>query len=101
MAGGRPDLMRFVIDTSSVGNIILPDERGRVSAAFEDFMLDAVLVQPAHWPIEIAGLVLKATRRERLPVSARALAREAIKLLGEALCGFIVRPGVAARDCAH
>jgi predicted nucleic acid-binding protein len=76
--------MRFVIDASSVGNIILPDEQGPVSAAFEDFMLDAVLVQPAHWPIEIAGLVLKASRRERLPVSARTLAREAIKLLVDA-----------------
>jgi predicted nucleic acid-binding protein len=67
--------MRFVIDASTVGSFVLPDETTIHTPALEAFMLEAELVQPAHWPIEIAGLVVKASRRNRLTTEARLLAR--------------------------
>lgn len=73
--------MRLVVDASTVGTFILPDEATHRNEAIEDMLLDAQLVQPVHWPIELAGLILKASRRNRLPISARASARDKIASL--------------------
>jgi predicted nucleic acid-binding protein len=73
--------MRCVIDASAIGAILLPDEAIHHAPALESLLLDAELVQPNHWPIELAGLVLRASRRNRLPIAARAMVRDQIALL--------------------
>jgi predicted nucleic acid-binding protein len=73
--------MRLIVDASTVGTFILPDEANHRNEAAEETLLEAQLVQPVHWPIELAGLVLKASRRNRLSIAARALARDRISML--------------------
>jgi predicted nucleic acid-binding protein len=92
--------MRLVIDASTVGSFILPDEATHLNEAVEAVLLDAQLIQPIHWPIELAGLVLKASRRNRLPITARASARDKIALLISAADIEPRHAAVAAFDLA-
>lgn len=73
--------MRCVIDASTIGSFVLPDEAHRAQGTLESLMSDAEFVQPAHWPIEVAGLVVKGARRNRLGINERSRARELVGLL--------------------
>ena len=64
-------MTRIVADASIVGNVMLPDELGDLSAALAERLTSSELIQPAHWPIETCGLILKAARRNRLPADER------------------------------
>lgn len=74
-------MRRIIVDASCVGNAILPDENEKRTAQLLALFAEAELVQPCHWPIEIASLVIKASRRDRLTVSERSEALDAITTL--------------------
>ncbi len=71
----------IIVDASRIGNAILPDERSGFSEQLLDLILGSDLHEPAHWPIEIGNLVVKAARRGRLSVAERAEARSTLSLL--------------------
>jgi predicted nucleic acid-binding protein len=71
----------IVVDASRIGNVVLPDERNTITNALGDLLLSSRLVEPAHWPIEVANLIVKASRRGRLSAEQRDEAREAMTSL--------------------
>jgi predicted nucleic acid-binding protein len=73
--------MKAVIDASTVGALVLPDEMGASFERIIQLMSDIEFVQPSHWPIEITGLVLKACRRNRVTPIERSSIREMIAML--------------------
>jgi predicted nucleic acid-binding protein len=64
-------VIRIVADASIIGNILLEDEQGDHMDSLLEFVSTADLVEPAHWPIESCGLLLKAARRRRLSATHR------------------------------
>jgi predicted nucleic acid-binding protein len=62
---------RIVADACIIGNILLEDEQSGHTESLLDFVSTAELVEPAHWPIESCGLLLKAARRRRLSATHR------------------------------
>jgi len=64
-------LTRIVVDASITGLILLSDEADWGGEAILDCLLTADLILAAHWQLEVASLLVKATRRQRLPVSER------------------------------
>lgn len=74
-------MSRMIADASRVGNAILPDENDVLTAQILDKFVTFELCEPSHWPIEIANLVLKASRRGRLGLSERTEARDSLHLL--------------------
>lgn len=59
-------MTRLVAAASSLGRAILPDEVADSTTPLLEILASAELVQPCHWPIELAGLILKASRRRRV-----------------------------------
>lgn len=59
-------MTRLVADASVIGNVLLTDEQGNDTGTLLDLVSTAELVEPAHWPIESCGLLLKAARRRRM-----------------------------------
>jgi predicted nucleic acid-binding protein len=68
----------IVVDASRIGNAVLPDEFGVITNLLLQTLAESQLVEPMHWPIEIANLVAKAARQNRLDREERAEARDAI-----------------------
>lgn len=64
-------MTRLIADATSIGNVFLSDEQTAATAALLDLMNDADLVEPAHWPVEACGLLLKAARRQRMSIADR------------------------------
>jgi len=58
----------FVVDSSSVLALLLPDEKNGPDAAALRKLIDAqtVLLAPAHWQTEVANGLLMAERRRRI-----------------------------------
>jgi len=58
----------FVIDSSSVLALLLPDEKYGADAAELRKLIDAqtVMLAPAHWQTEVANGLLMAERRRRI-----------------------------------
>ena len=73
--------MRAVVDASIFGRVLLrqasPDEAARIKA----FLAAAELVQPAHWPLELAGLAVRGAREKRLPPEMRKRMRDQLRAL--------------------
>lgn len=74
-------MKRLIADASRIGNAVLPDERTAFTEALIELIATAELIEPAHWPVEVANFVVKASRRERLTLDQRSEAREAIAVL--------------------
>lgn len=64
-------LTAVVIDASTIGLILLEEDVGTAVNWLEAQILDADLVLAAHWPLEIASLLVKATRHRRLELQDR------------------------------
>jgi predicted nucleic acid-binding protein len=76
-------LTRMVVDASSIGRALLPDERDTLSDQITSLLESAVLVEPPHWGIECAGLILRAARRGRMSNEERASLRALLSILVE------------------
>lgn len=55
----------LVIDASAVGAMMLDDEQSPPAAVLET-LATSNLTAPAHWPTEVANLILMAERRQRI-----------------------------------
>lgn len=71
----------LVADASRVANAVLPDERQPYTEQLLDVLINAQLVEPAHWPIEVTGALLRAARRGRLTADERTRAKDMIEAL--------------------
>lgn len=91
---------RIIVDASRIGNAVLPDERGDFTESLLGLLADSELIEPCHWPIEVANLVLKASRRDRLSIPERNEAREAISVLIASSEVELVPHPIAALDLA-
>ncbi len=74
-------MSRIIVDASRVGNAVLPDERSEFTELLLATLGSGELVEPSHWPIELASLVLRASRHRRLTIPQRNEAREAVSIL--------------------
>jgi predicted nucleic acid-binding protein len=93
-------MKRIIVDASRVGNAVLPDEHIHFTENLLAVLAESDLIEPSHWPIEIANLVVKASRRERLSIPERNEAREAIAVLISAAEIESVSQPIAALDLA-
>lgn len=69
-------MTRLVVDASVFGLVILRQISSDRLARVEALLADHSLAQPAHWPLELAGLVLRGARDIRLPAQIRATMRD-------------------------
>jgi predicted nucleic acid-binding protein len=61
-------MIRCVIDASSVGPLILPDEAENLIPGLVQALGDEVCITPGHWRFEVGNLALMAVRRKRVEV---------------------------------
>ena len=62
--------MPFVLDCSVTMAWILPDEADSGAEALGESLVETTALVPALWPIEVANVVLVATRRGRIKEEA-------------------------------
>ena len=56
----------IVMDASAIGAALLPDEGGALGALAYDSWQSSRVCVPAHWPIEVASVLIKAEREKRI-----------------------------------
>lgn len=59
-------MIPYVIDASAVAPLVFWDEADRLTDAERELVLTSVLFAPAHWPFEVANMLLVAQRRRRI-----------------------------------
>lgn len=87
--------MRIVVDASITGMILLSDEMSEQSAEMQENLIGSELLLAAHWPLEVASLLIKAMRRQRL--SKTDLEKRLAEVDGLTAVGKL-QPTAAARD---
>lgn len=87
--------MRIVVDASITGMILLSDEMSEQSAELRENLIGSELLPAAHWPLEIASLLIKTMRRQRL--SKADLEKRLAEVDGLTSVGKL-QPTAAARD---
>lgn len=66
-------MIRFVVDASSIGPILLQDEAKSLVAQLDEALVLGECIVPAHWHFEVANMILAAIRRGHIALShARA-----------------------------
>jgi predicted nucleic acid-binding protein len=58
-------VIRYVVDASSVGPLVVPDEAENLIPAVANGLTDEECIVPAHWHFEVGNLGLMAVRRKR------------------------------------
>ena len=66
-------MIRYVIDASSVGPLIIPDEAENLIPEVIPALKEGQCIVPAHWRFEVANLSLMAVRRRRAELSEVAV----------------------------
>src|SRR5690349_19654430 len=66
----RAAVIRYVIDASSMGPILLRDEAADAVAEVMRAVHRGECVAPAHWRFEVANMILTAERRGRIETAA-------------------------------
>jgi len=74
--------LTVVIDASAIGPYLLADEQEHLLPGLDGALTETGVVVPAHWHVEVANLLLVASRRGRLDEASRA---EAVQTLSCAL----------------
>jgi predicted nucleic acid-binding protein len=77
-------LIEAVVDASSIGAFLLPDEGGAMAERVHAVAADSLFRVPPHWPLEVMSLILKAQRQRRITVAQRDLAHSAALILFQA-----------------
>lgn len=66
-------MIRYVTDACSIGPLLLEDEADQLIVPLREALALSECVVPAHWPFEVANMVLMAMRRKRIePAHGRA-----------------------------
>ena len=69
-------MSRLVVDASTVVRTLIPDEHDETTERVRVILEAADFVQPSHWPIEVVGSILRATRRKRISADQRGALRD-------------------------
>ena len=75
----------LVVDASVVGPLVFEDERSTLTPAIEALIASQDFSTAAHWPLEVANLILMGVRRGRALVADAQQAFELLDGLGLAL----------------
>lgn len=59
-------MIRYVIDASSVGPLVVPDEAENLLPAVRVALANEECIAPGHWRFEVGNLALMAVRRKRV-----------------------------------
>ena len=62
----RPEVIRYVVDASSVGPLLLRDEAANAVAEIARSLERGECIVPAHWRFEVANMLLVAERAGRV-----------------------------------
>jgi predicted nucleic acid-binding protein len=73
--------MRAVVDASAFGQVILRQGASDLADRIGAFIASRRLVQPAHWPLELTGITLRAARDKQLPLEDREQMRDQLSEL--------------------
>lgn len=88
-------MIRIVADASIIGTVILYEEDSETVARLQDSLLGAELVVASHLALEVAAIIVKASRRRRIAPADRDLRlTDFERLLGAAP----VQPAATARQ---
>jgi predicted nucleic acid-binding protein len=69
----RSAVIRFVVDASSMGPLLLDDEVHELIGSLREALALGECIAPGHWPFEVSNMVLMAVRRKRIePAHARS-----------------------------
>jgi predicted nucleic acid-binding protein len=93
-------MTQLVVDASSIGRALLPDETDLSGEEFWPVLESFELVEPAHWPIECASLLLKASRRKRIDDVQRGNIRQMLRVLHQSAVVEALAYPIAAFDLA-
>lgn len=88
-------MTRIVVDASITAAILFDDEVSERDGPIWEALGDAELLIPAHWPIELSSLLLKAERRGRMTRQRRNDHYESARRL---LAPAQTEPGELSRD---
>jgi predicted nucleic acid-binding protein len=66
--------MRHVVDASAIAPLAFADEADRIDDEQRALLMTASLSAPAHWPAEVANMLLMAFRRKRITDGQRVAA---------------------------
>jgi predicted nucleic acid-binding protein len=66
--------MRYVVDASAIAPLAFADEADRIDDEQRLLIVTSGLAAPAHWPVEVANMLLVALRRKRITDSQRVAA---------------------------
>lgn len=58
--------MILIVDASAFAPLLIPEERHAILPGLEAALSSARVIVPAHWTLEIANLLLVASRRRRI-----------------------------------
>ncbi len=70
----------YVIDASSMGPLIVPDETDELIATLPSILSSDLALVPSHWHLEVANLARMAIRKRRLTEPLLAKAFEALSV---------------------
>jgi predicted nucleic acid-binding protein len=70
--------LKAVVDASAIGPYLLADENRHLLPGLADALAGPGILVPTHWHVEVANLLLIASRRGRLDVASRSQASETI-----------------------
>lgn len=73
--------MLYVVDASAIAPLAFMDEADRIDDAQRALIVTAGLAAPAHWPAEVANMLLMAMRRKRITDGQRIVATNHIRSL--------------------
>jgi len=72
----------IVLDASIVGPLMLPDEQETLPPEVILTLLDAPMIVPMHWHLEVASILQNALRRGRITLAQRAQFLRRCAMLG-------------------
>lgn len=87
-----------IVDASVIGSVLLKQGPADALARLADLLATLRPVQPAHWPLEVAGLALRGAREQSLSASVRDNMRDQLGLLLSSAEIDPVLPAVAVFD---
>ena len=62
-------MSEIVVDASALGSVLLTDENGALGQAAVAVWGQGTVRAPAHWPVEVISILIKAERNKRLSVA--------------------------------
>ncbi|HEX7782847.1 MAG TPA: type II toxin-antitoxin system VapC family toxin [Sphingobium sp.] len=73
--------MLYVVDASAIAPLAFADEADRIDDDQRLLIVTSGLAAPAHWPVEVANMLLVALRRKRITDGQRVAATKHCRAL--------------------